>query len=72
MRVVYLGDSDTTFDQADDYFKRAADWAKQQCPTFVSYHVQDVSDVSIQHDYIAEYRFRDSRDVMLFTLRWSP
>ena len=46
MKVVYLTDERIAYEQADSYFKEAADWARKQCSSFVDYHVQDVSDVS--------------------------
>lgn len=70
-RVVYLNDTGIDYEVAPVHFQSAADWARQNCPTFIGHHVQDVSDVSYSNDYIAEYRFLDMRDVLLFQLRWS-
>jgi len=68
--VVYLNDTGVDYDVAPVHFQSAADWARSNCPTFIDHHVQDVSDVSLSNDYIAQYRFLDMRDVLLFQLRW--
>ncbi len=70
MKCVYLNDSNIPYEQAESYFKSAADWAQQQCQSFISCHVQDVSDVSLVNDYIAEYRFKDPKDALLFELKY--
>ncbi len=70
MKCVYLNDSNIPYEQADCYFNSAADWAKQRCQSFVGYHIQDVSDVSLINDYIAEYRFKDPKDALLFELKY--
>jgi hypothetical protein len=70
MFEIYLNDTNIPYEQANDYFSSAADWAKKQCPSFVEYHVQDVSDVSYTNDFIAEYKFRDQKDSMWFNLKW--
>jgi hypothetical protein len=68
--VVYLNDTGIPYEQAEEYFAEAAAWASRQCPSFIDYHVQDVSDVSYTNDFIAEYGFEDPKDAMLFQLRW--
>lgn len=70
MTTVYLNDSKIPYDKANEHFEKAADWAKQQCPSFIRHHVQDVSDVSYQYDFVAEYRFQNPKDAVLFELRW--
>jgi hypothetical protein len=70
MIVVYLNDTGIPYEQAEEYFAEAAAWASQQCLSYIDYHVQDVSDVSYTNDFITEYRFGDSKDAMLFQLRW--
>lgn len=70
MIVVYLNDTKIPYEESEKHFRDAADWAKQQCPTFVDHNVQDVSDVSITNDFIAQYRFKDSKDALLFQLKW--
>ena len=70
MKVVYLNDTDVPYEQAEEHFAQAAAWASRQCSSYVDYHVQDVSDVSLINDFIAQYQFRDSKDAMMFELKW--
>ena len=70
MITVYLNDTGIPYEQAEDYFAEAAAWASRQCPSYIDYHVQDVSDVSYQYDFVTEYQFNDPRDVVLFQLKW--
>ena len=70
LKVVYLTDEKIPYEQADDYFKTASEWAKTQCSSFIDYDVQDVSDVSYFYDHVAQYRFNDSKDAMWFELKW--
>ena len=70
MKVVYLTDENVDYDYALKYFENVAKWASSHCASFIDYSVQDVSDVSLQYDNVAEYRFHDPKDVLLFTLKW--
>lgn len=70
MLVVYLNDSNIPYNKAEDHFAEAAAWASRQCHSFIDYHVQDVSDVSLVFDHVAEYRFTDSKDALMFQLKW--
>jgi hypothetical protein len=70
MKVVYLNDTGIPYEQAEEYFAEAAAWASRQCSSFVDYHVQDVSDVSLINDFVTEYRFDDPKDAVLFQLKW--
>jgi hypothetical protein len=70
MKLVYITDKGIPYEQAEDYFAEAAAWASRQCPSFVDYRVQDVSDVSYQYDYITEYQFTDPKDALLFELKY--
>jgi hypothetical protein len=70
MIVVYLNDAGISYEQAEEYFAEAAAWASRQCSSFVNYHVQDVSDVSLINDFITEYQFQDPTDALLFQLKW--
>ena len=67
---VILNDTGMSYEQSDIYFAEADQWAQKNCPTYVGYQVQDVSDVSYQWDQLASYTFRDEKDVVLFTLKW--
>jgi hypothetical protein len=70
MTVVYLNDSNIDYNDAEHHFLDVAVWAKKQCPSFVDYSVQDVSDVSLLYDFVAEYIFKDPKDALLFQLKW--
>jgi len=70
MKVVYLNDTGIRYEQAEEFFAEAAAWASRQCNSFVDYHVQDVSDVSYQNDFITAYHFTDPKDALLFELKW--
>lgn len=71
MITVYLTDEHISYDAAIVQFESAAQWAREYCPSFIGYHVVDVSDFSYTCDQITEYRFSDARDVLMFKLRWS-
>lgn len=70
MKVVYLNDTGISYEKAPEYFKEAANWARNQCQSFIDYHVQDVSDVSHTNDFVAQYGFNDPKDALLFELKW--
>jgi hypothetical protein len=67
---VYLNDAGIAYEAAEQHFAEAAAWATQHCDSFEFYHVQDVSDVSYQYDFVTMYRFRDEKDALLFRLKW--
>ena len=70
MKVVYLNDTGIPYQRVEEHFAQAAAWASRQCSSYIDYHVQDVSDVSLINDFIAQYQFRDSKDAMMFELKW--
>lgn len=70
MIVVYLNDTGIPYEQAEEHFAKAASWARHHCSSFINYHVQDVSDVSLTNDFIAQYQFRDPKDAVWFELKW--
>ncbi len=70
MKTVYLNDTGIPYEEAEEYFAEAAAWASRQCPSFVDYHVQDVSDASYTNDFITAYHFKDPKDALLFELKW--
>ncbi len=45
-------------------------WAKQNCKSFVWMDEQDVTDVSLQWDYIYAFYFYDEKDANWFQLKW--
>ena len=71
MKVVYLNDEKAmSGNDPRQYFKDVAAWAQNHCQSFVSYSVTEVSDVSPMWDYVAEFRFRDSKDAVFFEMKW--
>lgn len=70
MIKVCIGDKIEWKDSRDE-FSEMQYWAQEHCKSFVAMVLTDISDVSIYHDYVAEFRFTDEQDVTLFTMRWS-
>jgi hypothetical protein len=70
VKVVYITDKGIPYDRAEDYFAEAAAWASRQCPSFINYHVQDVSDASYVNDYVTSYHFKDPKDALFFELKY--
>ncbi len=70
MIVVYLNDTGIAYEKAEEYFAEAGAWASRQCASYIDYHVQDVSDVSLTNDFITAYHFTDPKDAMWFELKW--
>jgi hypothetical protein len=58
------------YEKNTSYFADIDAWAKEFCPSYVGYHVQDVSDVSLQWDEIAAYWFEDEQSANWFKLKW--
>ena len=67
---VYLNDRGIDYDQAPRHFLSASAWAKEHCPSFVDVNMMEVSDVSNEFDYVAEYTFVEERDANWFKLKW--
>ena len=54
-----------------EYFADIDAWAQVMLGSkYLGYHVQDVSDVSLQWDEIACYQFADEQSANWFKLRW--
>lgn len=70
MISVYLDDSGIVYEKAEQHFLDAANWAQEQCTSFLGYNVQDVSDVSLVNDFVAQYNFKSLKDAEWFTLKW--
>lgn len=67
---VYLNDTGQHYDNLPSYWNTIDQWARDHCDSYLGHHVQDVSDVSLYWDEIAEYRFSEEKDAMLFELKW--
>lgn len=70
MKVVYLNDEKIQYKEAQNHFERADIWAKNQCASYIDFHVQDVSDYSLIYDHVASYHFKDPKDALMFELKW--
>lgn len=70
MISVYINDSKTNYDNAEEYFAGIDAWAREYCDSYQGYHLQDVSDVSYQWDYVAQYVFGNDKDANWFSLKW--
>ena len=70
--TVLINDSGSRgYEFNEHYFGERHAWAQNTCPSYRGMHIQDVSDVSLQWDEIAEYRFEDEKDAMFFRLKWT-
>jgi hypothetical protein len=69
---VYINDSGNEhgYDSLPEYWNRMDVWAQDHCASYQGHDIQDVSDVSLQWDEIAEFQFLDEKDAMLFELKW--
>lgn len=70
MKTVFLNDTGLDWHRAQEYFAQASVWAETYCVSYINYHVEDVSDVSYTWDQIAEYRFNNEKDAVMFSLKW--
>jgi len=71
MIEIFLSDKHLSFEDGNQRFIDANQWAKNTCTTYKGYNVQDVSDVSYDCDQIALYLFESEKDATMFSLRWS-
>jgi len=71
MRIsVLLNDRNMAYEAAIRHFLDAANWAKDNCPSFMGSEVVDVTDVSVEYDQIAEFVFGNDKDANWFKLKW--
>lgn len=70
MIKIYIGDREHWSEPLDE-FNEMKYWAYAHCKSFVEMILTDVSDVSLYHEMVAEFRFNDQRDATMFTLRWA-
>jgi hypothetical protein len=55
---------------AGEPFWKIKKWCRANCKSFVWFDITDVSDASYNWDEIAAYYFYDSRDAVMFTLKY--
>jgi len=51
-------------------FAEISQWAQENCTSYMGVDVQDISDFSYVSDEIAIYKFDNSADAAMFTLKW--
>jgi hypothetical protein len=73
MFKVYINDACNKqgYEYLSKYWGNMDQWAQEHCSSYQGYNAQDVSDVSLQWDEVAEYRFLEERDAILFELKWN-
>jgi hypothetical protein len=73
MHIIELTDQghELDYNRMRLYFIDAAVWATRHCSSFVNFEIVDVADVSAFFDQIAEYKFLDQRDAIMFSLKFS-
>ena len=62
--------TDVDCEQAGEPFWKIKKWCLAHCKSYVWFDITDVSDASYQWDEIASYYFYDSRDAIMFTLKY--
>lgn len=70
---VHISDEESNgYDYNEAYFSEIDSWAQEHCASYIGFTVVDVQDVSgSMWDEIAEYEFREERDALVFTLKWT-
>lgn len=70
MIKVCIGDRIEWKNTYEEFYK-IRHWACKNCKSFYEMMISDVSDLSMNYEYVAEFRFIEERDATLFRLRWS-
>jgi hypothetical protein len=70
IRLLVTDEHANGYEYNEKYFHGIDAWAQKNCPSYLGFGVQDVSDVSLQWDEIGYYEFQDEADAILFVLRW--
>jgi hypothetical protein len=68
--VLVTDSGSANYEHNAEYFGAINEWAAEHCESYRGYHVQDVADVSLVWDEIAEYLFESEVDEVLFRLKW--
>lgn len=68
---VYVNDAlSPGYDFNSAYFGEMDEWARSHCPSYRGYEVVDTSDTSLIWDEVAEFKFENEQDVLMFKLKW--
>ncbi len=70
IEVLVTDEKSPNYDSNKKYFFDIHFWAQDHCSSYVDFHIQDVSDVSLLWDEIAAYHFNNEADATLFRLKW--
>jgi capsule polysaccharide export protein KpsC/LpsZ len=70
IELLVTDEKSPNYEQNRRYFFAIHFWAKEHCKSYLDFHIQDVSDVSLQWDEIACYKMTDEADATLFRLKW--
>ena len=68
--VLVTDSGSANYEHNAEYFGAINEWAADHCASYRGYSVQDVADVSLVWDEIAEYLFDSEADELLFRLKW--
>lgn len=51
---------------------RALDWAKQNCPSYITNQARSTPESTFHNrNYVIDYTFGQERDAVLFALKWA-
>lgn len=70
LTVIVNDENSGGYEFNEAYFATIDAWARAHCASYQGYHVQDVQDVSLLWDDLAQYRFGNEQDLVLFRLKW--
>ena len=69
--VLITDEKSPNYESNAEYFANIDRWAQEILGVrYLGYHVQDVSDTSLQWDEIARFDFIDEETAVWFKLRW--
>lgn len=68
---VWLDDRGLSYDQSELLFLQAEHWARTHCESFDQVIYTDLSDTSYTIDQLAEFQFRDEKDALMFSIKYS-
>ena len=70
-QVLITDENSNGYDYNEEYFNGIDAWARAHCVSYIGFEVVDVQDISSSSwDEIAEYRFNNEQDELVFRLKW--
>lgn len=70
MIYILLDDKKIPYEHVYEHYSYVDQWARESCESYKGYEAMDVSDVSLECDVVAEYKFESAKDATLFSLKW--